>query len=112
MFQMPASNSIWQQAEYNIPKLEDSLVISEGNKKESINVNTRVSVQQKSVKRKERSKTVSAETNVQEAKNTKAGEDKIIVKGVGYKSTFMTQSGAQSFIWLLTLLRRLNAPKR
>ena len=84
MFQMPASNSIWQQAEYNIPKLEDSLVISEGNKKESINVNTRVSVQQKSVKRKERSKTVSAETNVQEAKNTKAAEDKIIIKGVEY----------------------------
>lgn len=36
MFQMPANNSIWQQAEYNIPKLEDSLVISEGNKKRAL----------------------------------------------------------------------------
>lgn len=83
-FQIPASNSIWQQAEYNIPKLEDSLVISEANKKESTNVNTNVSVLSKNVNKEESSKTVSAETKVQEAKNTKVDEDKIIIKGIEY----------------------------
>lgn len=65
MFQMPLQRSIWQQADNYIPKLEDSLVISEGKKTES-------------------SKSVSTETEIQEAKNTEKKKEKIIIKGVEY----------------------------
>lgn len=65
IFPMPLQNSILQQADYYIPKLEDSLVISEGKNTES-------------------SKSVSAETEIQEAKNTEKKKEKIIIKGVEY----------------------------